>query len=163
MNERSDPRLIKQLSIVASTAGIVPGLIGLSVLTGWTFHVAALLTWGAGTPMAPNAAGCTVLASASLWLLKRKDSYSFGVAKKLAARIAAGVVTVVGLLSLAEHLFDLNFGIDRLLLLAPLSPQTAAARVLMSPVSGGFFLLVGCALLGINWRTRRGDWPAQFL
>jgi len=163
MNERSDPRLIKQLSIVASTAGIVPGLIGLSVLTGWTFHVAALLTWGAGTPMAPNAAGCTVLASASLWLLKRKDSYSFGVAKKLAARIAAGVVTVVGLLSLAEHLFDLNFGIDRLLLLAPLSPQTAAARVLMSPVSGGFFLLVGCALLGIDWRTRRGDWPAQFL
>jgi len=163
MNERSDPRLIKRLSIFASSASIVPGLIGLSVLLGWTFHVVPLLTWGAGTPMAPNAAGCVVLASVSLWLLRKEDSQSFGVAKRVTAKTAAGIVTLVGLLSLAEHLFGLNFGIDRPLLVTPLNTQTVAERVLMSPVAGLVFLLLGLALLWIDWRTRRRDWPAQFL
>jgi PAS domain S-box-containing protein len=113
--------------------------------------------------MAPNAAGCAILASVSLWLLRREDSQSFGAAERLAAKTVAGIITLVGLLSLTEHLFDLNFGIDRLLLVTPLNPQTAGARVLMSPVAAGFFFLFGCALLGIDWRTQRGDWPAQFL
>lgn len=163
MNDRFDPRQITRLGIFASAAGIVPGLIGLSVLAGWALHVVALLTWGAGTPMAPNAAGCTVLASISLWSLRREDGLNFWVAKRLAANIAAGIIALVGLLTLAEHLFDLNLGIDRFLLISAPSPEIAAERVLMSPIAAGFFLLFGCALLGINWRTRRGDWPAQFL
>jgi hypothetical protein len=163
MSDHCDPRLITRLRTFTSAAGIIPGLIGLSVLAGWTFHVVALLAWGAGTPMAPNAAGCVVLASASLWLRSREDSQPFEVAKRLAAKTAAGIITLVGLLSLTEHLFDLNFGIDRLLLVTPLSSQTLASRVLMSPVAAGVFLLLGLALLGIDWQTRGKDWPAQFL
>jgi len=63
---------------------------------------------------------------------------------------------------LAERLFNLELGIDRLLIGAP-TPPSAAARVLMSPIAAGNFLLFGLALLTIDWRTRRGDWPAQFL
>jgi PAS domain S-box-containing protein len=34
---------------------------------------------------------------------------------------------------------------------------------LMSPVTASGFLLLGLALLGIDWRTRQGGWPSQFL
>jgi PAS domain S-box-containing protein len=66
------------------------------------------------------------------------------------------------LLSLAEHVFAADFGIDRLLLMAP-RLQTSHLRTLMSPVAAGAFSLFALALLTIDWRTRREDWPAQFL
>lgn len=33
----------------------------------------------------------------------------------------------------------------------------------MSPVAAGAFLLLGLALLMIDWRTRGEKWPAQFI
>ena len=163
MTDHSDARLVEWFSLFASAAAIFSGVVGLSVLAGWTFHVLGLLTWGCATPMAPNAAGCVVLAGASLWLLRKQDGQSAGTAKRLAARAAAVIISLVGLFSLAEHLFGSNLGIDQLLLAKSLARQTSGARVLMSPVAAGVFLLLGPALLAIDWRTRRGDWPAQFL
>lgn len=113
--------------------------------------------------MAPNAAGCVVLASASLWLLRKKDVQSAGTARKLAAKTAAVIVSLVGFFSLAEHLFNSDLGIDRLLLVTAPGPQIAHARILMSPVAAGVLLLLSAALVAIDWRTHRGDWPAQFL
>jgi hypothetical protein len=163
MNDRSDAGLVKRWGVFASFAAVFSMVVGLSVLAGWTLHIAALLTWGAGTPMAPNAAACFVLAGLSLWLLREKQNQSSAPIKNLTAKTAAAVVSLVGLLTLAEHLFTLNLGIDRLLLLGPLVGQTATARIRMSPITAGAFLLLGLALLGIDWRTRREDWPAQFL
>ena len=163
MNDRSDAGLVKRLRIFASCAGVFSMAVGLSVLTGWTLRIAALLTWGAGTPMAPNAAACFVLAGLSLWLLREKQDRSSAPVRNLTAKAAAAIVSLVGLLTLAEHLFTLNLGIDRLLLLGPPVGQTATSRILMSPITAGAFLLLGLALLGIDWRTRREDWPAQFL
>jgi CHASE3 domain sensor protein len=163
MNDRSDGGLVKRLGIFASSAAVFSVVVGLSVLVGWTLHIAALLTWGAGTPMAPNAAACFVLAGLSLWLLREKPNRSSAAIKNLTGKTAAAIVSLVGLLTLAEHLFTLNLGIDRLLLRGPPAGQTASARILMSPITAGAFLLLGLALLGIDWRTRREDWPAQFL
>ena len=163
MNDRSDAGLVKRLGIFASFAAALSMVVGLSVLAGWTLHIAALLTWGAGTPMAPNAAACFVLAGLSLWLLREKQNRSSAPIQNLTAKTAAAIVSLVGLLTLAEHLFTLNLGIDRLLLLGPPTGQTASARILMSPITAGAFLLLGLALLGIDWRTQREDWPAQFL
>jgi hypothetical protein len=163
MNDRSDAGIVKRLGIFASCAGVFSMAVGLSVLTGWTLRIAALLTWGAGTPMAPNAAACFVLAGLSLWLLREKQDRSSAPVRNLIARAGAGITSLVGLLTLAEHLFTQNLGIDRLLLLRPPAGQIAHARILMSPITAGAFLLLGLALLGIDWRTRREDWPAQFL
>jgi PAS domain S-box-containing protein len=163
MNDRSDADLVKRLRIFASLAAVFSMVVGLSVLAGWALHIAALLSWGAGTPMAPNAAACFMLAGLSLWLLREKQNQSSAPVKNLTAKTAAAIVSLVGLLTLAEHLFTLDLGIDRLLLLGPPVGQTANSRILMSPITAGAFLLLGLALLAIDWRTRREGWPAQFL
>jgi PAS domain S-box-containing protein len=163
MRASADPGLVKRLSTFASAASVFSIAIGLSELVGWKLGISPLLTWGLDTPTAPNAAGCTILAGVSLWLLRRKDDQARPRASKLAAQTAAVIVSVVGLLTLAEHIFRINFGIDRLLLVGALPAQLAHARILMPPAAAGNFVLFGLALLFIDWRTRRGDWPAQFL
>jgi PAS domain S-box-containing protein len=74
------------------------------------------------------------------------------------ANTAATIAGVVGLLTLTEYIFGADFGMDRLLIVGP-----PIARTIMSPVTAGAFVLVALALIGIDWRTRRGNWPAQFL
>lgn len=159
MTGNPDRRLMEGAKLYASLAAIFPAAIGLSVLLGWTLHLPALLTWGAGPAMPPNAALCFILASVSLWLQRTKSAKA---ATTALARIAAASAGIVSLLSLAEYVFAANLGIDRLLLANP-SLQTANLRTLMSPVAAGAFSLLALALLTIDWRTRREDWPAQFL
>jgi PAS domain S-box-containing protein len=163
MIHRSDPDIVKRLNLFAAAAAIFSMMVGLSVLVGWTLNIAALLTWGAGTPMAPNAAACFVLAGFSLWLFREERKQPSKSSGKLAARAAAVMVSLGGLLTLMEQLFRRDFGINRLLLLRPPGPQVASFRILMSPIAAGAFLLLGVALLGIDWRTRRKKWPAQLL
>jgi len=164
MNERSDPRLARQLSLFASWASVFSVLAGLSCLAGWKLHIVALTTWGvAPTTMVANTAFCFVLVGASLWLIRKGDDQPFAWARRLAAKAAAGTAGLVGLFSLAEHIFVLDLGIDQLLLAAPPAMQTATVRPgLMSPITAACFLLLGLALLGIDWRTQLGRCPAQF-
>ena len=112
--------------------------------------------------MAPNAAACFLLAGLSLWLLRESDSRPLTSARKMAAKAPAAMVSLTGLFTLAEHLFRRDFGIDRLLLLR----SSWAADCLLShpdvPNHRRGFLLLGLALQGIDWRTKRRYWPAQF-
>ena len=166
MKDRSDPRLVKQLSIFASSAAVFSVVVGLSGLAGWKFHIVSLTRWGSvPATMAANTAGCFVLIGVSAWLLRKKDNQSFARARKLAARTAAAIAGLVGLLSMAEYLFRLDFGIDQFLFAAPAALQTAAVRPgLMSPITAGAFFLLGLALLGIDWQRQRGlRWPSQIL
>jgi PAS domain S-box-containing protein len=163
MTGASDPRLVARLSRFAAGAALFSAAVGLAALVGWTFHVVTLLTWGASQPMAPNAAACSVLAGVALWLQRKHGSQRSAWARTF-AQAAAAIVALVGLLTLAEHLFGVNLGLDRLILMvANPAMQTAGLRIRMPPVPAVGFLLIGLALLGIDWRTRRGDWPAQFL
>jgi signal transduction histidine kinase/CHASE3 domain sensor protein len=158
---RSDPDIVKRLNVFASAAAILTMVIGLSALTGWTLHIAALLNWGSGTAMVPNTAACFVLAGLSLWLQRKEGSGPYSAARKPSAKAAAGIIILVASLTLAEQLFSWDPGIDRLLLLGPVFTQTAHARAIMSPITATAFLLIGFALTGIDWRTRRKVWVAD--
>jgi hypothetical protein len=163
MTEVSDPRLVRRLSLFASATSAYSMVVGLSGLLGWAFHIGWFLTWGAApVTMKPNTAACFVLIGVSLWLLRKRDERVFVWVKKLLARTTATVVSLVGLLNLAEHLPGGDFGLDHFV--APAAKQTASVHPgLMSPITALGFLLLSLALLGIDWRTRRGGWPAQFL
>jgi len=132
--------------------------IGLSGLIGWMLYIETLLTWGAAQAIAPNSAACMVLAGAPFWLLRKEGDQPLALAMRLTAKTAAAIVGLVGFLRLAEDIFGADFRIDRLFLVT-----APAARPLMSTVAAGAFVLVALALLGIDGRTRRGDWPSQFL
>jgi len=158
---RSDPDIVKRLNVFASAAAILTMVVGLSVLTGWTLHIAALLTWGAGTAMVPNTAACFLLAGISLWLQRTEVSGPYSAARKLSAKAAAGIISLVASLTLAERLFPWDPGIDRLLLVGPVFTETANARAIMSPITATVFLLISFALAGIDWRTRGKVWVAE--
>jgi hypothetical protein len=134
-NYGSNARLARRLGGFATTAAVLSVVIGLSVLAGWTLSIAALLTWGAGTAMAPNSAACVMLAGLSLWLQRERDNRPLPSVSRLTAKGSAALVGLIGLLTLWEQLFRLNLGIDRLLLLRPPGSPIATARILMSPIA----------------------------
>ena len=68
----------------------------------------------------------------------------------------ASVVALVGLLSLSEHLVGWDLGIDQLFFLDE-NPFEAFGSVrpgLMAPITALDFLLIGLALLWLDWTIR---------
>src|SRR3984885_3135569 len=163
MNERADPLLVRRCSGVATAASVFAVAVGLAVLAGWNLHIVALLTWGAATPMAPSSGAASVLAGLSLWLLRTSDNSPASSGRQLTATAASVSAGLIGALSLAEFLFQLDFGMDRLLLATAPTLATAGLRLRISPISAAMFVLISLSLLTINKRTQRLDWPAQFL
>jgi PAS domain S-box-containing protein len=163
MNERADPHLVRRCAGVATAVSVFVMAAGLSVLAGWTLHIVALITWGAATPMSSGSASASVLAGLSLWLLRTPDNPPISSVRQIAARAASVGTGLIGASSLAEFLFHLDFGIDRLLLVTAPTLATAGLRLRMSPIGAGMFVLLSLSLLTIDRRTLRLDWPAQFL
>ena len=165
MKTPADLGLVKRLNAFASAASLFSLAVGVSALAGWTFHVSFLTTWGiAPIKMVTNTAVCFVLLGTALWLQRNSEGRSGGWAGRFAANSAATVAGLVGLLSLIEHLFGSDFHIDQLLVHVSLTDYPAGARPgLMSALTAADFLILGIALLLLDWKTRRGDWPAQFL
>ena len=84
--------------------------------------------------------------------------------RTFASRIAAALAALLGLFSLAELFFGWNFGIDRWLVAAPSADRLGELRPrLMSSITASDFIVLGLALLLLDWKTRRDDWPSQFL
>jgi len=162
-SERADPRLVQRCEGVATASSVFAVATGLTALAGWTLRVVTLFTWGSATAMVPNTAAASVLAGLSLWLLRTPDNPPFSSVRQLTARAASVSSGLIGALSLAEFLFRLDFGIDRLLLVRAPTLVTAAFPPRMSPVTAAIFILLSLSLLTIDKRTRRLDWPAQFL
>jgi PAS domain S-box-containing protein len=163
MYERVDPRLVRVCNVFASISSLFAVGAGLIVLAGWNLHILVLLTWGAATPMAANFAAASVLAGLSLWLLRKKNNPHLSGTRLLRARATAAMAGLIGALSLAEYIFSVDFGIDRLLLVTAPTLATAGARIRMSPIGASLFVFLSLAMLMIDRQTRRGGWPAQFL
>jgi PAS domain S-box-containing protein len=165
MKTHFDPRLVRRLHFFAAASAVFSVAVGVSGLAGWAFDIQSLDTWGAApVTMKANTSACFILIGVSLWLLRTNATRSLAGLSKFVARIAAAVTTLMGLLTLWEHIFARDFGIDQFLYRAPPAIETASIRPgLMSPITAVAFLLFGLALLGIDWRTRRGRWPAQVL
>jgi len=165
MRMSADPGLVKRLSVFASGASVFSMAIGLSGLSGWVLHLSRLTTWGfALVKMVANTAACFVLLGVSLWLLRRRTSQTFSRARSLAAKALAAIAGVFGMLSLVEHLFAVNLGIDQILVRAAATDQAAGVSPgLMSSLTALNFFLLGFALMLLDRKTQRDDWPAQFL
>ena len=162
---RTDPRLVRRLRAFTSISAAFSVLVGLSGLAGWKLGIATFYTWGAGpVRMVANTAAGFVLMGISLWLLRKRDNHPFEQTRKLAAKIAASVASAMGLLSLAEHAVGWDFGIDQLLIAVSPADRIAGLRPgLMSSITAADFFVLGIAVLLLDWKTRRNDWPAQFL
>ncbi len=133
-----DPRLAKAISIFTLAMGLV-------VLCGWAWGIDALkqLLPGLVTMKANTAAGFA-LSGISLYLHTLRQIHP---AILLARRITAILISLLGLVTLAEYYPGWNAGIDQLLFSEPAEAVLTSQPGRMSSITATNFALIGGALL----------------
>jgi sigma-B regulation protein RsbU (phosphoserine phosphatase) len=114
-----------------------------------------------------NAAVCLVLLGLALGLTRKADHRRPSEPRERSGQILAGIVALVGLLTLTEHVFGWDLGIDQLLFREPAADAFfSRAPGLIAPITALEFLLLGLGLIlldkEMSWRSRR-YWPTQYL
>jgi two-component system, LuxR family, sensor kinase FixL len=123
-------------------------LVGVTVLLGWAFGIAALKSLMPGlATMKPLTALGLSLAAVALWLTQSNERVT-------SSQVCAGVVTVIGGMVSLEYVLNLNIGIDQLLF-----PQAVQAEVGLhpgrpAPTTAFCLFLLGLALLSIRHRSK---------
>jgi PAS domain S-box-containing protein len=150
----SDPDAVRGLNRFVALASLFSIAVGLAGLIGWTFDIGILKSVIPGQVIIkPNAAVALVLCGGSLWLLRCRDAQPPAGMRRLAGQALALIVALVGLLSMSEHLFGWDLGIDQALFVDE-NPFEAFGSVrpgLMAPITALDFLLIGLALVWLDW------------
>ncbi len=165
MSNNGNSRSAAGFEAFAAFSAVFSIVVGLLTLAGPVFGLPILTTaWPGLVATKANTSLCFVLLGLSLWLQRNAALPSASRAKNLVARLLAGTVAVIGLLSLAEFVFHWRLGIDQLFFMPTAEEAIGSIRPgLMSPVSAADFILLGLALILLDWTARRKVWPAQFL
>lgn len=153
-------RFAALLQLFPRIASVLAILVGCSVLVGWNFDVPILrIAIAAQAGMQAATALAFVLAGISLWLVQQNSPHGAG---RRIARLCALGVAFIGLLTLSEHIFGTDIGIDTLLYRH--STAIAGASTGRIPFSDAIDLtLVGVALLLLTVKAARGEWLCQLL
>lgn len=137
----SIPRSILAARASSALAGAYALLGGLITLCGWLFEVERLKDWiGSGVTMKANTAIAMSAAGAAVLI------GAFAPARVVARRILALGVALLGGITLVEHVFGLNLGIDTLFFDETPGARATAAPGRMGPPAAASFLGLGVAL-----------------
>lgn len=109
--------------------------------------------------MRPMMAICVILAGVALLFLQRPG---VNAVRTRVGRIAGSLVLLIGLVRLASYCFGLDTGLDTLLWPDQVS-STAEPGHQVALRTAINLVLVGAALVGLDWETRRGHRPAEWL
>lgn len=143
ISSRISPQLLYRL---ARLLGGIVFFIGLLVLVGWILDIQVLKSIQPNlVTMKVNTAIGFVLGGAALWLYApfiRKHRLRFAL-----HRLCALAVGLIGLLTLIQHLYRVDFGIDQLLIPEPPLESLTAVPGRMAISSAINFMLVGGAVV----------------
>jgi len=129
-----------RLVVTAGGYAVVGGVI---TLIGWAANIPALTDWkNDGISMFPNTTACVILSGLALLLDRSSERHQFP-----GAVAAALLVSLIGTLTLFEHLTAINLGIDTLLFDRPWGQGAAAAPMRMGPPASLSFLTIGMAVV----------------
>jgi PAS domain S-box-containing protein len=148
---QNDFSLTPQLQNISKTISFVVPTVGLLVILGWLFDIAALKSILPNLPtMKVNTALCFLLGGASLrlwhWKLTREKGKGEGGIQVLIFSLAF-LITTIALLTLIQYGFHVNLGIDEFLIKQPEPQGSTAAPGRMAPNTALAFLLEESALL----------------
>jgi signal transduction histidine kinase/CheY-like chemotaxis protein len=142
-------RFILRSKSFSRAAAIFLTLVGALVLSGWLFDIFELKSAYGSITMKANAALALLLAGASLWILNLDDKNALA---RHVGRLCAAVVALVGALTLSQHLFGWNLGIDELLFVESAGALATTRPGRMGPPASTCFTLSGIALLMLHAR-----------
>src|SRR5574337_918389 len=159
----SSGQIVASFQSMSRGASIAVMLGGCLVLVGWISGIQILTTpcpeW---VTVKANTALGFVLTGITLWLLQGESD---GRWTRRIAHASASIVALLGLLVLSQYLIGWELGIDQLLvkdLFGGIGRQfNVPGR--MAFVTALSFLQVGCALLLLDVKNRRGRLAAQWL
>lgn len=141
-----------KLTVVAGVAGVA---LGLAVLVGWAFDIDRLKSVApAFVTMKANTALAFALSGVALLLLRPLPS-DLSTARRTTGLATAGLVLLIGAVTLSQDLFGFDLGIDELLFVdSAVAPRTGAPGR-MAPNSALCFAVLGASLLLLAARSRR--------
>jgi signal transduction histidine kinase len=140
----------EQLPRIAALVAIVTGV---TVLVGWTLDIPALRGFEGTPPMAPTTAGTFIAVGLSLFFAQARTASRW--VSEL-SRVIAVIVIAIGLMTVAEHLLDLNLGIDLLLFPRAVRSLNVPLPGRMAINSAAAFVFLGIGILLLR-RDRRTD------
>jgi signal transduction histidine kinase len=124
-------------------------LVGYHVLLGWLFEIPVLTRpWAGLAPMQMSAAVCAVLAGMALLLLQMEQPNGMP-RKMLLVRVLAGLTQFIAAVSVLEHLFGWNFGVDHLVSSATLKAGNGG-HASTSVTSALAFFVLGGGIMSID-------------
>lgn len=143
---------------ISVAGGLFALAIGASAMAGWALDITDLKSFGYPLIMKANAALCLMLAGASLAALPRARAglVWFG-------RAAAAVTLLVAAVTLSEHLFGWQAGIDELLFPEEAGSPATTSPGRMGPNASVSLTMLSVALLLLYGGGRRAATQAQGL
>lgn len=143
-SSRVDPLAARYVLYIARAAAAFGASVGLLGLISWCSGRLELIGgFGNEITMKVNTAICLSLTGAALLLL---TSFSSNAAAERVARLLASIVVTLAVLTLSEHLFGWNLGIDELLFRdTKLAATTFPGR--MGPPATASFSALGAGVL----------------
>ncbi len=136
-------RFSHRISLAGAWYAIVGGAI---TLLGWLLHLQRLTDWNnSGIAMFVNTALCSVAAGPAILLLRRGRLQNPVV--RWTIRGLGLVPLVIGGLTLSQHIFGWNLGIDTLIARAQWGDRAAAFPGRMGPPASSSFFLIGVAIV----------------
>lgn len=140
------PRLsFPSAQTLSQTTAITVLVIGCIVIMGWLFNIATLKSVLPGlVTMKANTAIGFILSGLSLWFWHRHPPRHFS---QHSAQLWAFLVLLLGVLTLLQYIFPIDFGIDQLIFKESVDAIATAAPGRMAPNTALNFFLIGSALL----------------
>jgi PAS domain S-box-containing protein len=164
---RDPSTLFRTYAVYSRIAALIAIAVGVLVVLGWTFDVGALKSIvPSASTMKPNTALAFILAGIALLLqLPERGRQSGNRRSMMAANACAVVVGLIGLLTTIEHLAHVDLGIDRILFPASITSTviTISHPGRMTFPTAIALALVGGALLLIDFESRRGHRPTEYI
>ena len=134
-------------------------MLGCFVLAGWLLEINELKSIFPGLATAKVNTAIGFLLTGLALLIRNENPTRLSL---IIMRVCAVIVTLLGLLTLGEYIFDLNLGIDQLLY-GDLQTPIASYPGRMSITTALNFSLLGIALLLMDLKANRGVRLAHFL
>jgi signal transduction histidine kinase len=150
--------LLKRFSEFVS---ILISIIGLLVIIGWLFKIPILLSPGPGfSTIKTNTGLAFLLIGFSLWFVQTKR---INFHNQRISQVLACIVVIIGVLTLIEYIFNLNLGIDQLLIEEAVGALNTSSPNRMALTSAVNFILAGISILLWNVKTLRVYRPTQII
>lgn len=135
----------KKYSLISKILAISVSSLGVMVFMGWLFDISILKSVVPGVvSMKVNTALCFILSGFTLWILNEEKQNSL---KKMCSIVFPSIMILIGLLTLGEYLFEINFGIDEFLFKEETRATATSDPGRMSPITAFCFILSGISLM----------------